>query len=97
MQYGFEWDFAKARLNEQKHGVTFEEAQTVFVDPWAISRDDRFHSDREERFIIIGMSQRENVLTVVYCYRQELAIRLISARRALPNERRTYEEKRSHW
>ena len=93
--YEFEWDANKASSNEQKHGVSFAEAQTVFEDEWALATGDTLHSDREERFIIIGMSVRERLLTVVHCYRDYLTIRLISARRATSTERRAYEEKRS--
>lgn len=93
--YDFEWDDEKARTNEQKHGVSFVEARSVFEDQWALATGDRLHSDTEERFIIIGMSVRERLLTVVHCYRNHLTIRLISARRATLTERRTYEEKRS--
>ncbi|MBV9495533.1 MAG: BrnT family toxin [Acidobacteria bacterium] len=85
----------KARSNQLKHGVSFEEAQTVFEDPWARAVGDRLHVVEEERFIIIGTSVSERVLTVVHCYREYRTIRLISARRATPTERRTYEEKSS--
>ena len=59
MRYRFEWNDAKARSNEQRHGVSFAEAQSVFENQWALATGDRLHSDREERFIIIGMSVRE--------------------------------------
>jgi uncharacterized DUF497 family protein len=58
----FDWDLAKARENERKHGVTFEEAATVFADDDAAIYDDVDHSDREDRFIIIGISVRERML-----------------------------------
>jgi uncharacterized DUF497 family protein len=86
---------AEGAVERAKHGVSFPEAQTVFEDPWALATGDRLHTEREERFIIIGMSARERLLTVVHCYREHLTIRLISARRATRTERRTYEEKRS--
>ena len=84
----FEWDSAKARANEAKHGVTFEEATTVFDDPHAIDAPDRYDPDR---FVIIGMSSFANVLFVVHAIRGE-RIRIISARRASRAQRRIYEE-----
>jgi len=94
LEYTFEWDDTKERANLRKHRVSFDEAQTVFEDLWALASGDRFHSDREERFIIIGISRRERVLTVVYCHREYLTIRLISARRATKNERTAYEDEK---
>jgi len=88
----FEWDETKARANEQKHGVTFDEAKTVFGDPYAVSVIDGPHSWQEDRFIISGMSETARVLTVVYVERTEMTMRLISARRATAKERRRYEE-----
>ena len=80
----FEWDPAKASSNETKHGVTFEEASSVFID-------DPDHSDYEERFIILGMSRRARMLTVCHCYRQDdSVIRIISARKATKTEERAY-------
>jgi len=89
----FEWDEAKALANERKHGVSFEEAKTVFGDACALHLHDGAHSWSEERFIIIGMSERPQLLFVVYVERIEETFRLISARAATPRERRTYEEK----
>lgn len=89
----FEWDDAKARSNERKHGVSFEEARTVFGDTHALHHYDGPHSWDEERFIIVGMSERQRVLFVVYVERIEETFRLISARPAKPGERQTYEEK----
>jgi uncharacterized protein len=89
----FDWDEAKASANERKHGVSFEEARTVFGDAGAIAEYDGPHSWEEERFIIIGTSERQRVLLVVYVERIEETFRLISARRATPRERRPYEEK----
>ena len=91
----FEWDEAKALANERKHGVSFQEACTVFGDAYAIHQFDGAHSWNEERFIIIGMSQESRVLSVVYVERIEQTVRLISARRATRREKRTYEEKAS--
>lgn len=87
----FEWDDEKARANEQKHGVSFEEAQTVFFDEHALLYDDPDHSDDEDRFLLLGPSARLRVLVVVHCYREsDEVIRMISARRATRRERRAY-------
>lgn len=87
----FEWDEAKAEANEAKHGVTFEEAATVFSDDYARVIDNPDHSDKEDRFIILGLSLRARELVVVHCYRQdEGAIRLISAREATKKETSEY-------
>ena len=86
----FEWDPAKAAGN-QKHGVSFEEAQSVFSDERARLIDDPDHSDEEERFILLGLSSSLRVLVVVHCYRsQGNAIRIISARKATREEQRYY-------
>jgi hypothetical protein len=87
----FEWDDDKALANIQKHGVTFEEAATVFGDAFSITQDDVFHSDFEERFITIGLSLISRVLLVVHAERDE-KIRIISARKATPSERIAYDE-----
>jgi uncharacterized DUF497 family protein len=89
----FEWDLDKARENVRKHGVSFEEAATVFADDDALLDDDPAHSVAEDRLIIIGMSARERVLLTVYTIRRAGLTRIISSRRALPHERRTYEKK----
>lgn len=91
--YTFEWDDEKARSNERKHGVSFVEARSVFADPLAIERRDDDHSDDEDRSIIVGMSERDRLLTVVYVERFEDTLRIISARRAHIREIRSYEEK----
>lgn len=91
--YRFEWDDAKALANERKHGVSFEEAKTVFGDALALHMYDGEHSWEEDRFIIIGISERERHLYVVYVERSEVTLRLISARRATLRERNDYEEK----
>lgn len=88
----FEWDSRKAQTNLQKHGVQFEEAQTVFLDPLSITIADPDHSAQEERFIDIGMSRSRRLLVVTYTERGQY-IRLITARRATPTERRMYEGK----
>ena len=89
----FEWDLEKARENERKHGVTFEEAASVFGDDDALIHDDVGHSDREDRFIIIGMSARERILLTVYTIRRDDVTRIISSRQALRHEKLRYEKK----
>ena len=87
----FEWDERKNRINLSKHGISFEEAQTVFYDENAIMFDDPDHSVEEERFLIIGITSHENICIVSHCYRgQDDTIRIISARKATKNEIRTY-------
>ncbi len=89
----FDWDLRKARENERKHGVTFEEAATVFADFDAFIDDDLDHSGAEDRFIIIGISARERTLLIVYTIRMEDVVRIISSRPAMRHEKRLYEEK----
>jgi uncharacterized DUF497 family protein len=89
--YLFEWDREKAAANVRKHGVTFEEACTVFGDSLAILMPDPDHSIAEERYLVLGMSNRHRLLVVAHAERPPRT-RLISARRATPKERRTYEE-----
>lgn len=84
------WDPAKALLNEQKHGINFEEAATVFRDPLLLVQPDVEHSQVEERWIALGMSVRQLLLVVVHT-ESDRTIRIISARRAEPKERRQYE------
>jgi uncharacterized protein len=87
----FEWDPGKATLNERKHGVSFQEAQSVFSDDRARLIDDPDHSEHEERFILLGLSSNLRVLVVVHCYRASAnVIRIISARRATREEQRHY-------
>jgi len=87
----FEWDNRKARQNLGKHGVSFEEAATVFGDPLSLTITDPVHSDHEERFIIIGESIQGRLLVVVHTERGD-NIRIISVRVATPRERSAYEE-----
>jgi uncharacterized DUF497 family protein len=87
----FEWDPAKAAGNLVKHGVSFEEASTVFADPLGRIADDPRHSTEEPRFVLLGQSERQRLLAVMYTERAD-TIRLISARGATPRERRAYEE-----
>ena len=89
----FDWDLNKARENEHKHGISFEEAATVFADDDAVIYDDVEHSDSENRFIIIGMSARERILLTVYAIRQEDIVRIISSRSATRHEKLRYEKK----
>ena len=79
----FEWDENKSRINARKHGVSFDEAKTVFYDDYARLIDDPEHSEGEERFILLGLSSSLRLLLVCHCYRSEDGlIRLISARKA---------------
>jgi uncharacterized DUF497 family protein len=89
----FEWDPRKAVINRQKHGVSFEEASTVFGDELAASFPDPDHSDWEERLITIGMSAQKRLLMVSHTERNG-RIRLISARELTRRERRTYADTR---
>ena len=86
----FEWDTKKAIANEQKHGVSFEEASTVFADSFSLTIHDPLHSENEDRFVIIGISHKNRLLVVVHT-EQNNNIRIISARKATKNERLRYE------
>lgn len=87
----FEWDPKKAMANLRKHGVSFEDAQTVFVDEKAKLIDDPDHSGDEERFVLLGLSSSLRLLVVCHCYRgQDHLIRIISARKAEHHERDFY-------
>jgi uncharacterized DUF497 family protein len=87
----FAWDRRKARANLVKHGVSFEEAQTVFLDERARLIDDPDHSTGEERFVLLGYSFQARCLIVNHCYRElDSVIRLISARRATAQEEEVY-------
>ena len=90
MSTRFEWDEIKAAANLEKHGVSFDEGQTVFGDPNSVTIFDAHHSYTEDRFIDIGMSISGRLLVVVYTETEE-CIRIISCRRATPKERRQYE------
>lgn len=87
----FEWDGDKAEVNLSKHGVSFDEAKTVFDDPLYLDFYDPDHSDNEERYIIVGQSQQHRLLVVSYTERKD-KIRLISARDATHMEKNSYEE-----
>ena len=86
----FEWDEKKAKKNQTKHGVSFNEASTAFGDPSSLTMYDPLHSDDEDRFILIGISIKNRFLVVVHTERDD-NIRIISARKATNNERRHYE------
>jgi uncharacterized protein len=87
----FEWDERKNRANRKKHGVSFEEAQTVFLDEHALRFYDPDHSDDEDRFIMLGMSYKLRTLVVCHCFRsKEAVIRIVSARKATRNEAAAY-------
>lgn len=87
----FAWDEVKAAENLRKHGVSFEEASTVFADENARLKHDPDHSQKEDRFILLGFSAKLRMLVVCHVYRAEKQIiRLISARKATRNERKQY-------
>lgn len=87
----FEWDENKNEINKKKHKISFEEAKTVFYDEEALVIDDPEHSQEEERFIILGLSKKANLLVVCHCYRaSDTVIRIISARKATKSETNQY-------
>lgn len=87
----FEWDPKKAAANLRKHGVSFEDAQTVFVDENAKLIDDPDHSEDEDRFVLLGLTSSLRLLVVCHCYRPEgNVVRIISARKAEGHERNSY-------
>ena len=87
----FSWDDNKNKTNQKKHNVSFEEAQSVFFDGNAIEFFDPDHSQKEHRYIMLGLSYRLSVLVVCYCLRKkESEIRIISARKATKKEQKTY-------
>lgn len=92
MALKFEWDEDKAASDVGKHGVSFDEASTVFGDPLALIFDDEEHSHDEIREIIIGHSAFEQLLLVSFTERGEDLVRIISARKASKRERKDYEE-----
>ena len=87
----FEWDPDKDKKNVRKHGVSFQEAASVFYDPLAVSGPDPDHSEGEQRFVTFGLSSTEKLLVVVHTFRIE-EIRIISARVATRKEWRIYEQ-----
>jgi len=87
----FEWDKDKSKANQAKHGVSFEEAASVFYDGWAVEFYDDENSEWDDRFLILGVSAKLRLLMVCHCYRAaESSIRIISARKATKNEATYY-------
>ena len=90
----FSWDDAKDRENRRKHGVSFEEARSVFYDEYAVRFFDPDHSEREDRFLMLGLSLRLRVLVVCHGHREsDSVIRIISARKATRGEQANYRRK----
>ena len=90
----FEWDENKNQINKMKHGVSFQEASTVFYDEEALLRSAPDHSDEEDRFVLLGLSSELKMLVVVHCYREDdSVIRIISARKASSIEVKTYNDR----
>jgi uncharacterized DUF497 family protein len=92
MKLNFEWDEEKARTNLKKHRISFDEATTVFLDPFSITIPDPDHSVDEQRYIDIGSSDKGRMLVVVYT-EHGASIRIVSCRKAGPSERKLYEER----
>ena len=90
MTIQFVWDEKKSQSNKRKHNVSFEEAQSVFLDENAIRYFDPDHSESEDRFLMLGMSLTLRVLVVSHCYRENDIIRIISARKADKKEQDSY-------
>jgi hypothetical protein len=91
LEFRFEWDERKNRANEKKHGVSFEEAKTVFADERGLLIDDPDSPADDSRFVLLGLSSKLRTLVVCHCYRaNELTIRIFSARRASRRENREY-------
>jgi len=87
----FEWDKRKENANVKKHGISFEEARTTFYDENAVQFFDPDHSDKEDRFILLGLSHKLNALVVCHCFREkESTVRIISARKADKDEENVY-------
>lgn len=94
MSLTFDWDKEKSTSNRAKHGISFEEAQTVFLDENALLIHDPDHSVGEDRFILLGLSVKFRVLVVCHCYRKSNeVIRIISARKATRTEQKRYWER----
>ena len=96
INYNFEWDAIKAYENQGKHGITFDEAATIFKDPKALSIFDPDHSETEDRWITMGFSEKEKLLIVIHTFREEaennFIVRIISCRKATKQEIKTYGE-----
>ena len=94
----FEWDENKNQANIEKHGISFSEASTVFYDENAVLFDDPDHSENEDRFLIIGFSQKARICIVSHCYRgNDDVIRIISARKATKRESEAYNRREGEW
>jgi len=97
MEYDFEWDHNKAKLNTSKHGISFELATEVFLDPAALSTFDEDHSEKEDRWVTLGRTKDGLYLVVVHTFNEydedTVTIRMISARKATGREIRQYEGK----
>src|SRR5436190_14670018 len=91
----FEWDHAKAQQNLSRHGLSFEEAATIFDDPSILSLPDDFHSEEEDRNLSFGLSQAGRLLAMAWTLRGD-TIRIISARSATPREQTRYEQGEDH-
>jgi uncharacterized DUF497 family protein len=91
MELLFEWDEGKAKTNLKNHKVRFEEGATIFHDPFIATKLDPDHSEREQRYISIGLSTKNRLLVVSHTERGDKT-RLVSCRKATPTERRIYEE-----
>lgn len=91
----FEWNAEKAQKNRRKHGVSFQEALTVFRDPLSLTYPDVDHSTDEDRYLILGLSAFGNILVVFHTFRDD-SIRIISARKANRKERNVYETESTH-
>jgi uncharacterized DUF497 family protein len=97
INYNFEWDPMKARINRNTHGVGFDEGATAFTDPMALSIFDPDHSETEERWITMGISEKGRLLAVMHTFRKEsedaITIRIISTRKASKSESQAYGER----
>lgn len=97
MNYDFEWNPQKAQLNKKKHGVTFDEAATIFLDPMAITIYDPDHSGDEDRWVTLGISKNARLLIVCHTFREKspeaATIRIFSSRKATKREHQGYGDK----
>lgn len=94
----FDWNDCKNEINKKKHGISFEEAKTAFFDERAVVFDDPEHSEKEDRFLLLGMSENANLCIVCHCYREsDTVIRLISARKATKKESERYARGIWYW
>jgi len=92
----FEWDTEKEKLNIQKHGISFEQASYVFADPFALSQYDDEHSQIEDRWILLGRSLNDTILTIIHTFKEESgteSVRIISARKATNSEKQVYQQR----